>query len=105
MHPVSPIFHPAIVWTICRCLLSSGMHGAGQTSARRNVGGFTVKVLVKILVTVLFLQFTGCAAMFHGTNDQVTVVSTDPDAKLFVDDFYVGKGSGTVTLHRNTTHT
>jgi hypothetical protein len=64
-----------------------------------------MNVIAKFLILALLFQITGCAAMFHGTNDQVTVVSTDPDAKLFVDDFYVGKGSGTVTLHRNTTHT
>lgn len=50
-------------------------------------------------------QLTGCAAMFHGRNDQVTVVSGDPDAKLYVDAIYLGKGSGTTFVKRNTVHT
>lgn len=64
-----------------------------------------VRTLPKVVITILVVQLTGCAAMFHGTNDQVTVVSGDPDAKLYMDSMYLGKGSGAVTVKRNTTHT
>lgn len=37
-----------------------------------------------MLIVILVFQLTGCAAMFHGTNDQVTVTSGDPDAKLYM---------------------
>jgi hypothetical protein len=58
-----------------------------------------------MLIIILVIQLTGCAAMFHGSNDQVTVTSGDPDAKLYVDATYLGKGSGTTFVKRNTIHT
>jgi hypothetical protein len=58
-----------------------------------------------MLIIILVFQLTGCAAMFHGSNDQVTVISGDPDAKLYVDAEYLGKGSGTTFVKRNTIHT
>lgn len=64
-----------------------------------------MSTLTKMLVILLVIQLTGCAAMFHGTNDQVTVVSGDPEAKLYLDSMYLGKGSGAVNVKRNTTHT
>ncbi len=64
-----------------------------------------MRPLTKMLVILLVIQLTGCAAMFHGTNDQVTVVSGDPEAKLYIDSMYLGKGSGAITVKRNTTHT
>lgn len=61
--------------------------------------------LTRMLIVVLVFQLTGCAAMFHGTNDQVTVTSGDPDAKLYLDSIYLGKGSATAIVKRNTVHT
>ena len=61
--------------------------------------------LIRMLIVILVFQLTGCAAMFHGTNDQVTVTSGDPDAKLYMDATYLGKGSGTAIVKRNTVHT
>lgn len=43
--------------------------------------------------------------MFHGTNDEVILTSGDPDAKLYMDATYLGKGSGTAIVKRNTVHT
>ena len=64
-----------------------------------------MKTLTKMLLVILVFQLTGCAAMFHGSNDQVTVTSSDPDAKLFMDGNYLGKGSGMINVKRNTIHT
>ena len=64
-----------------------------------------MRTLTRMLIIILVIQLTGCAAMFHGSNDQVTVTSGDPDAKLYVDANYLGKGSGTTFLKRNTVHT
>ena len=61
--------------------------------------------LTRTLIIILVFQLTGCAAMFHGSNDQVTVTSGDPDAKLYVDATYLGKGSGVTSVKRNTIHT
>jgi len=58
-----------------------------------------------MLLVILVFQLTGCAAMFHGTNDEVIVTSGDPDAKLYMDATYLGKGSGTAIVKRNTVHT
>lgn len=64
-----------------------------------------MRTLTRMLIIVLAIQLTGCAAMFHGSNDQVTVTSGDPEAKLYVDATYLGKGSGTTFVKRNTVHT
>lgn len=64
-----------------------------------------MKTLTRMLLVILVIQLTGCAAMFHGSNDQVTVTSSDPDAKLFMDGNYLGKGSGMINVKRNTIHT
>ena len=64
-----------------------------------------MKTLTRMLLVILVFQLTGCAAMFHGSNDQVTVASSDPDAKLFMDGNYLGKGSGMTIVKRNTSHT
>ena len=61
--------------------------------------------LTRTLIIILVFQLTGCAAMFHGERDQVTVTSSDPDAKLYMDAEYLGKGSGTISVKRNTVHT
>ena len=61
--------------------------------------------LTRMLIVILVFQLTGCAAMFHGSSDQVTVASSDPDAKLYMDGNYLGKGSGMTSVKRNTTHT
>lgn len=61
--------------------------------------------LTRMLIVILVFQLTGCAAMFHGTNDEVIVTSGDPDAKLYMDATYLGKGSSTAIVKRNTVHT
>lgn len=64
-----------------------------------------MRTITRMLITILVIQLTGCAAMFHGSNDQVTITSGDPDAKLYMDANYLGKGSGTIFVKRNTVHT
>ena len=64
-----------------------------------------MRTLTRMLIIILVIQLTGCAAMFHGSNDQVTVISGDPESKLYMDANYLGKGSGTIFVKRNTVHT
>lgn len=61
--------------------------------------------LTRALIVILVFQLTGCASMFHGSNDEVVVTSGDPEAKLYMDATYLGKGSGTAIVKRNTVHT
>ncbi len=44
---------------------------------------------------------TGCAAMFHGSTQQVAIRSNVPGTELFVNEAYVGKDSGVTTFHKN----
>ncbi len=54
------------------------------------------------LVVCLLFQLTGCAAMFHGSSDQITIQSADSDAKIFMDNVLIGKGSAMASVKRNT---
>jgi len=57
---------------------------------------------VKISVTlVLLISVTGCAAMFHGTTQQVSIRSNISDAKLYVNEAYIGTGNGVTTFQKN----
>lgn len=49
-----------------------------------------------ILLSIFFLS--GCAAMFSGTQEEITVRSEESDARIFINDEYVGKGIVTVTI-------
>ena len=58
-----------------------------------------------ITAVVLSIAVTGCAAMFHGTTQQVSIRSNMDDAKLYVNEEYVGKGSAVTTFHKNKNYT
>lgn len=64
-----------------------------------------MKAIASITLMVLAIQITGCAAMFHGTSDQITIQSPDPEAKIYLDNFLVGKGTAMASVKRNTQHT
>ena len=57
-----------------------------------------------LLVLVLGFQMLGCAAMFHGTSDQIIIQSGDPEARIYLDNVLIGKGSSMATVKRNTTY-
>jgi len=56
-----------------------------------------------ILAMVLLVssQLTGCAAMFHGSTQQVAVRSNVPGTELFVNEAYVGKDNGVTTFQKS----
>lgn len=64
-----------------------------------------MKTIAGIILFTVILQMTGCAAMFHGTSDQVTIQSAEPDAKIYLDNQLIGKGTAVATVKRNTIHT
>ena len=49
---------------------------------------------------VLSMSVSGCAAMFHGTTQQVAVRSNVPGTELFVNEAYVGKDNGVTTFQK-----
>ena len=63
-----------------------------------------MRALCSIMVVILFAVYTGCAAMFHGTSDQITIQSPDPDAKIYLDNMLIGKGTAMASVKRNTQH-
>ena len=64
-----------------------------------------MKTAASIILIVFATQMTGCAAMFHGTSDQITIQSPDPEAKIYLDNMLVGKGTAMASVKRNTQHT
>ena len=58
-----------------------------------------------ITAVVLSIAVTGCAAMFHGVTQQVNIRSNMDDAKLYVNEAYIGKGSAVTTFHKNKQYT
>lgn len=59
-----------------------------------------------ILVTLIIvsLSSTGCASMFNGSRANVTVRSEDPAAKIYIDEQFVGTGSGTTSISKKGQH-
>src|SRR5207245_9528981 len=64
-----------------------------------------MQTITKILVAVLLFQFTGCAYMFQCNTDQITIQSADPEAKLYLNNVLIGKGSASATVPRNVKQT
>jgi S1-C subfamily serine protease len=63
------------------------------------------KILALLVTVVVLVQVSGCAAMLHGTSDQITVQSPDAETSIYMDDVLIGKGSAKAYVKRNTTHT
>ena len=63
-----------------------------------------MKAVAKIVLSVMIFHLTGCAAMFHGSSDQITIQSADPDSKIYMDNVLIGKGTAMASVKRNTTH-
>lgn len=51
--------------------------------------------LVVLAITIL----SGCATIFNGSTQQVAIRSNQPEAELYVNEAYIGKGN-TVTTFR-----
>lgn len=63
------------------------------------------KILKAALCIILSVSISGCATMFHGATQQVSIRSNDDDAKLYVNEAYIGKGSGVTTFQKNKNYT
>ena len=47
----------------------------------------------------------GCAAMFNGSSQQVSIRSKDPKAKIYVNDAYLGDGNVVTTFKKKEKYT
>ena len=54
---------------------------------------------------ILVVSLTGCAAMFHGTTQVISIRSNYDDTKLYVNEAYIGKGNGVTTFKKNKNYT
>lgn len=64
-----------------------------------------MRFVAKLVLVCFVFQTTGCAYMFHGTSDQVTIQSPDKDAMIYFDNVLVGKGSAQATAERGKKYT
>lgn len=62
-------------------------------------------LIAKLVILCFLIQSTGCAYMFHGTSDQITIQSPDKDAMIYLDNLLVGKGSAQATAERGKKYT
>ena len=60
-----------------------------------------VKLIAPILAIMLAFQLTGCAYMFHGSTDQITMHSPTPEAQIYLNNVLIAKGTATATVERN----
>lgn len=57
------------------------------------------------IIALSALLLSGCAAMFSGTSQQVSIRSHDKDAKIFVNGGYLGKGDVVTTFKKKEDYT
>src|SRR4051812_34503052 len=53
-----------------------------------------------VVSSMLLVSMTGCATMFNGSSQVMSIRSNDDDAKLYVNEMYIGKGNGTQTFRK-----
>ena len=56
------------------------------------------KIICVVMTATILLS--GCASMFHGTTQQVSVRSNVPDAKIYANEEYIGTGNGVTTFKK-----
>lgn len=52
----------------------------------------------KIFVLCAILMLSACASMLSGTNENFIIRSEDDNTKLYFNNEYIGKGSGSITV-------
>ncbi len=63
------------------------------------------RLVAEVLALILFLETASCAYLFHGTSDQISISSGDPDAKIYLDEQLIGRGNATATIDRGKKYT
>ncbi|WP_421212620.1 hypothetical protein [Aeromonas sp. 600479] len=54
---------------------------------------------------LLAIMLSGCAAMFNGTSQQVSIRSKDPDAEIYVNDMLLGHGNVITSFKKKENYT
>lgn len=62
-----------------------------------------MKKIISTLISIILLS--GCAAMFHGTSQQITIRSKNPNSKIYVNEMYLGNGDVVTTFQKNKNYT
>lgn len=58
-----------------------------------------------VISLVLVVSLAGCATMFNGSSQVISIRSSMDDAKLYVNESYIGKGNGTETFQKKKNYT
>lgn len=59
------------------------------------------KIISHVICIILSISVSGCAAMFHGSSQQVNIRSNVDDAMLYVNEAYVGKEHAVAVFKKN----
>lgn len=59
------------------------------------------RLAVTVAISLVWSSLSGCAAMFHGSTQQVAIRSNVPGTELFVNEAYVGKDNGVTTFQKS----
>jgi len=62
-----------------------------------------MKFLLGLICALSLWGLTGCASLFNGQSQHVSI-RTHPDAEIHIDDQFVGKGQRNILLERDKAH-
>lgn len=62
-------------------------------------------VLFRCMCVILSVSVAGCATMFNGATQTMSIRSNMEDAKLYVNETYIGTGNGTETFRKKGQYT
>jgi hypothetical protein len=60
-----------------------------------------LRAIVWPIIVTFTLQGFGCSGLAHSTTDRIHIQSLDPQARLYVNYRFIGKGSGFATVKRD----
>ena len=63
------------------------------------------RIINSVLCVTVAISLTGCATMFNGSSQVMSIRSTIDDAKLYVNETYIGKGNRTETFQKKKNYT
>lgn len=64
------------------------------------------QIVVKTVISIiLVVSIAGCATMFHGSSQMISIRSNFDDTKLYVNEAYIGRGSGVTVFKKNKNYT
>ena len=64
-----------------------------------------MKMVKGLVVAAAAISITGCAAMFNGASEQAYIRSNDADAKIYLNEAFLGKGSAVTVLKKKEDYT